>query len=71
MLLLLSCCCCCSCCCCQVVEISSEADGTGGAESASMMLNEVLSQKVLDVDLLINHILNPMAALLSRGQQLA
>ena len=36
-----------------------------------MMLNEVLSQKVLDVDLLINHILNPMAALLSRGQQLA
>lgn len=53
----------------QVVEISAEADSDSGGETATNILQEVLSHHPLDTDLLIGHVLDPIAAFLSRSQQ--
>lgn len=51
------------------MDIAGEADPEMGAETATNTLQAVLSHHPLDTDLLIGHVLNPMAAFLSRSQQ--
>ena len=53
----------------QVVDISAEADPESGSGTATSILEAVLSHHALDASLLIAHVLDPVAAFLSRSQQ--